>query len=227
MAYADQGMSAGRIWSIVIVALLHAILGYAFVSGLAMRVIEKAREDLKTFDVEEPPPPEEEPPPPPPDQPTQPPPISAPPVLNRFQTPTPMNAPPPPPAVPFNPQPPAPAPAPPGPPPAPPPPPPPPPPPRQAARAPVHRSGTITNDDYPASAIRAEAQGTTTISMTVGPDGRVTGCTVSRSSGNGALDSTACSLAQRRFRFTPAQDENGNNVAGRATRSVRWELPEE
>ena len=80
MAYADQGMSAGRIWSIVIVALLHAILGYAFVSGLAMRVIEKAREDLKTFDVEEPPPPEEEPPPPPPDQPTQPPPISAPPT---------------------------------------------------------------------------------------------------------------------------------------------------
>ena len=59
MAYADQKMSAGRIWSIVIVALLHALLGYAFVSGLAMRVIEKAREDLKTFDVEEPLPPEE------------------------------------------------------------------------------------------------------------------------------------------------------------------------
>lgn len=224
MAYADQKMSAGRIWSIIIVALLHAILGYAFVSGLAMRVIEKAREDLKTFDVEEPPPPEEEPPPPPPDQPTQPPPISAPPVLNRVQNPNPMSAPPPPPFTPPNFSPPAP-PAPIAP--TPPPPPPPPPPPRQAARPPVHRSGTITNDDYPASAIRAEAQGTTTISMTIGADGRVTGCTVSRSSGNSSLDSTACSLATRRFRFTPAQDENGNNVAGRATRSVRWELPEE
>ena len=226
MAYADQRMSAGRIWSIVIVALLHAILGYAFVSGLAMRVIEKAREDLKTFDVEEPPPPEEEPPPPPPDQPTQPPPISAPPVLNRVQNPNPMTAPPPPPPAPFNPLPPAPAPAPAGPPPAPPPP-PPPPPPRQAARPPVHRSGTITDDDYPASAIRAEAQGTTAIRLSVGADGRVTGCTVSRSSGNSALDSTACSLAQRRFRFTPAQDTNGNNVAGTVTRSIQWRLPDE
>jgi protein TonB len=49
---------------------------------------------------------------------------------------------------------------------------------------------------------------------------------VTRSSGNSSLDSTACSLAQRRFRFTPAQDTNGNNVAGSATRSIRWELPE-
>jgi protein TonB len=214
-------MSAGRIWAIVIVALLHAILGYAFVSGLAMRVIEKAREDLKTFDVEEPPPPEEEPPPPPPDQPTQPPPISAPPVLNRVVTNPTNTAPPPPPLSPPNfapPAPPAPI--------APPPPPPPPPPPRQSARPAQHRSGTITNDDYPAAAIRAEAQGTTTIRMSIGADGRVSGCTVSRSSGNSSLDSTACNLATRRFRFTPAQDENGNNVAGSATRSIRWQLPD-
>ena len=221
MAYADQKMSAGRIWAIVIVALLHAIIGYGFVSGLAMRVVERMKEDLKTFDVEEPPPPEEEPPPPPPDQPTQPPPISAPPVLNRVQQQPTMSAPPPPPVAPMNfapPAPPAPV--------APPPPPPPPPPPRQAARPAQHRSGTITNDDYPAAAIRAEAQGTTTIRMSVGADGRVSGCTVTRSSGNSSLDSTACNLATRRFRFTPAQDENGNNVAGSATRSIRWQLPE-
>lgn len=229
-------MSAGRVWAIVIVALLHAVLGYAFVTGLAMSVIRETMEDLKTFDVEEPPPPEEEPPPPPPDQPSTPPPVSAPPVQMRMQTNNPIQAerpvenpnPNPLPAqrqepvrqdpptrtcpdgtvVAANaacPEPPR----------------------RQAARPPVHRSGTISNDDYPSAAIRAEAQGTTVISMTIGADGRVTGCTVSRSSGNGALDSTACSLAQRRFRFTPAQDENGNNVAGRASRSIRWQLPEE
>src|SRR4028119_1764896 len=67
MAYADQRMSAGRIWAIVIVALLHALIGYAFVTGLATKAIKQIKEDLKTFDVEEPPPPEEEPPPPPPD----------------------------------------------------------------------------------------------------------------------------------------------------------------
>ena len=106
-------------------------------------------------------------------------------------------------------------------------PPPPPPPPRQAARPPQLRSGTITDDDYPASAIRAEAQGTTGIRVSEGADGRDTGCTVTRSSGNSALDSTSCSLAQRRFRFTPAQDEDGNNVPGSFSRSIVWRLPDE
>jgi len=230
MAYADQRMSAGRIWAIVIVALLHALIGYAFVTGLATKAYEQIKEDLKTFDVEEPPPPEEEPPPPPPDQPTQPPPLASPPPLNRLQQQNPMPAPPPPPIpAPFNPLPPSPAPAPPGPPPLPPPPPPPPPPPapRQAAKPPVHRSGTISNDDYPASAIRAEAQGNTTIRLSVSADGRVSACSVSGSSGNSALDSTACSLAQRRFRFAPAEDTSGNPVAGSVTRTIRWQLPEE
>src|ERR671916_45161 len=63
MAYADQQMSNSRIAAIVIVALLHALLGYAFVTGLAYNVVKKVAADLKTFNVEEPPPP---PPPPPP-----------------------------------------------------------------------------------------------------------------------------------------------------------------
>src|SRR3712207_4607743 len=102
MAYADQRMSQGRIWAIVVVALLHAIIGYAFVTGLAYRVVKAATEDLKTFDVaEEPPPPEEEPPPPPETPvPVQPPPVVSPPPIVRTQTPTPpiqtvQNAPPP------------------------------------------------------------------------------------------------------------------------------------
>ena len=64
MSYVDQGMSTGRIWSIIIVAILHILLGYAFVTGLAYSFVKGVQEDLKTFDVEEPPPPEEEPPPP-------------------------------------------------------------------------------------------------------------------------------------------------------------------
>src|SRR5687768_2774094 len=92
MAYADQKMSNGRIAAIVIVALLHALLGYAFITGLAYNVIKKAAEDLKTFDVvEEPPPPEEEPPPPPPDvQPVQPPPVVSPPPIVRVNTQAPI-----------------------------------------------------------------------------------------------------------------------------------------
>jgi protein TonB len=91
----------------------------------------------------------------------------------------------------------------------------------------VHRSGTITNDDYPASAIRAEAQGSTTMRLSISADGRVSACSVTGSSGNSALDSTACSLAQRRFRYTPAQDTSGSPVAGTVSRTVRWQLPDE
>ena len=67
MSYANRRqMSSNRTVAIVIVALLHVLLGYALITGLAYNVIKKAAEDLKTFDVEdEPPPPPEEPPPPP------------------------------------------------------------------------------------------------------------------------------------------------------------------
>ena len=209
-------------WAIIIVALLHALIGYAFVTGLATKAIQQLKEDLKTFDVEEPPPPEEEPPPPPPDQPTQPPPVTAPPVTARLQTTNPIPAPPPPPTpIPFDPRPPAPAPLPPAPPP-----PPPPPPPRAQARPAQLRSGSISNDDYPASALRAEASGTTVARYTIGPDGRVTSCSVSSSSGNASLDSTTCSLIQRRFRFRPAIGADGNPTSETKTQRVVWRLPD-
>jgi protein TonB len=91
----------------------------------------------------------------------------------------------------------------------------------------VHRSGTITNDDYPPSALRERAEGISEIDLEIGEDGRVTGCKIAGSSGNSALDSTACSLARRRFRFVPATDAKGRNVPGRSSRSVYWRLPDE
>src|SRR3546814_8153924 len=45
MAYADQQMSTRRIVSIGIVSLLHAALGYAFVSGLSYNVIKQRSEE--------------------------------------------------------------------------------------------------------------------------------------------------------------------------------------
>src|SRR5688572_33495889 len=103
MSYVDQGMmSQGRLWSIVLVAILHALLGYAFVTGLAYKFVKNVQEELKTFDVEEPPPPQEEPPPPPkqlelPPPPTAPPPISPP----QITTPTFLSPPPPPLVIPL------------------------------------------------------------------------------------------------------------------------------
>ena len=65
MSYANrQQMGSNRTVSIIVVALLHIVLGYALVTGLAYNVLKKAATDLKTFDVTEPPPPPEEKPPP-------------------------------------------------------------------------------------------------------------------------------------------------------------------
>lgn len=98
-------------------------------------------------------------------------------------------------------------------------------PPPAGATPPVYRSGSISDVDYPASALRAEEQGTVTMRLSINEDGRVTDCTITASSGSSILDSTSCSLAVRRFRFTPARDANGNNVPGMVTRSIRWSLP--
>ena len=219
MSYVDQGMTRGRVYAIIAVALLHALLAYAVVTGLAYNFMKKAAEDLKTFDVQEEPPPPPEPPPP--DQPQpQTPPIVSPPPLVRMPSPAPPmvtvpSAPPPmltPTAPPAPPTPPA-----------------PPPPPRRVepARARANLASYVSNDDYPASAIRAEEQGTTGFTLTVGPDGHVTNCSITSSSGSSALDQTTCRLMRSRARFTPAHDEQGNPTSDTVSNRIRWVLPRE
>jgi periplasmic protein TonB len=95
------------------------------------------------------------------------------------------------------------------------------------ARAAQHRSGTIGNHDYPTSALRARAEGRTSVRLQIGADGRVTGCAVEGTSGSSALDSTTCSLAQRRFRYTPAADAKGRPAAGTGRYEMNWRLPDE
>jgi len=224
MSYANRKeIGSNRTAAIVIVALIHVLLGYVLVSGLAYNVVKKAAEDLKTFDVEdEPPPPPEEPPPPPEESQLPPPPqVSAPPPLVRtivqppqIQT-TPVIQPAPvitPRADPVPPAPPA-----------------PPPPPRkvQTARAKGSLPGLFSTDDYPSSAIRDEEQGTVSVRLTIGTDGRVSDCNVTSSSGSRALDSTTCSILKRRARYTPAKDETGRNVTDTDTARIRWQLPED
>lgn len=88
-----------------------------------------------------------------------------------------------------------------------------------------NRAGWITAEDYPSAAIRAEEEGTVTISVRIGADGRVGACMVTGSSGHAALDGATCRLYQRRARFTPARDDAGTPVASTYVDRVRWELP--
>lgn len=218
MAYSDQKMSGSKIVAIVIVALIHAALGYAFVTGLAFQYVKKVSEKLNTFDVEEPPPPPpDEPPPPPPDIPMTPPPVVAPPPI--VTTPSPpvviATVPTPPPVyVPTPVVPPAPPPAPPAPPVV-----------SKAAGAKGDPAQWITNDDYPPSSIRAEEEGTTAIKWTINTQGRVENCVVTESSGSNALDQAACRALTRRARYSPATDAAGNPIATTQSRRVVWRLP--
>lgn len=82
-------------------------------------------------------------------------------------------------------------------------------------------------DSYPAAALAVAAEGVVSVAVDVGADGRVTGCRVTASSGNRALDETTCRLARRNGRFAPALDADGNAVAASvALRNVRWRIAE-
>lgn len=216
MSYAQRTqMSGNRIVAIVVVGLIHVALGYVLVTGLAYNVGKKMIEDLKTFDVEdEPPPPPDEPPPPPEQIPDTPPPIVAPPPIVRTNVaPPPMVVTPvaPPPQITVAPPKPA----------------PPPPPVRriEPARARANLASYISNDDYPSSALRNEEQGTTGFRLDVGPDGRVSGCSVTASSGSSALDSATCRLLRSRARFTPATDSTGSKTSDSVSGRIRWQIP--
>jgi protein TonB len=112
-------------------------------------------------------------------------------------------------------------------PPTPPAPPPPPPPPRrvQPAKAKANLGSLFSDEDYPASAVRAGESGATGFRLEVGPNGRVTNCTVTSSSGSSALDSTTCRLLRSRARFTPATDSTGSATSDTVGGRIVWRLP--
>jgi len=85
----------------------------------------------------------------------------------------------------------------------------------------------ITNDDYPAAAIRAGEQGTTAYRLTIGVDGRVSDCTITSSSGSTSLDAATVALLSRRARYTPARDSMGNPTIGVTNGRIVWSLPDD
>lgn len=88
-------------------------------------------------------------------------------------------------------------------------------------------SGGVGDGDYPRAALRVRAQGTLFLSFVVQPNGRVSGCRITRSSGSAVLDETTCRLITRRFRYRPALDEDGNPVATRIDGEHEWTLAPE
>ena len=248
MAYADQEMSGNKVVAIIIVALIHIAVGYVLITGLAYEAVQNVVERVTTVDIDEPEPePEPEEPPPPPEEvpETVPPPFVPPPAQNLnpdrntqrstdkiddsqkevSRTPNktcpdgsvvpqtaqcgpatkrcpdgtvvPVNA-----ACPE-------------------------PPPKFTPKDPTPRGNPgrwASNRDYPRRALREEREGVTRFRLTVGADGRVTNCQVTGSSGHSDLDEETCKLMQRRGRFNPATDGNGQDTTGTWSSAVRWQV---
>ena len=217
MAYADQQMSGNRVTALIIVALIHVALGYALVTGLAYSAAKQLITKVTTVDIKDdkpkppppPPPPKNAPPPPPIVAP--PPPVNvsvAPPAIQTVQAPPPV-APPPvlaPPAAP------------------------PPPAPRFTAKPGVPKGNPgdwVTPEDYPSKALRENRTGTTGFRLTYDASGRPTGCEITSPSGSEDLDQATCTYAQRRARFKPGTDGDGNPAGGSYTSRVKWVIPKD
>jgi protein TonB len=236
-----------RITAIVGVGLLHGLLGYAFLTGLALDVVRQAGQSLKVFEIVEPPPPPPiEPPRPamkpaperegaaaPPNLKSRPTPVIAPPPTIKLNVPTPIVA-----APEATPLPPGPDPtagnA------------------SQAgpgwgaggqgvgtgsgasgfgaggggiARGAQHVSGELRNSDYPRTALRMGIEGTVTVRYTIAPDGFAERCVILQTSGSAELDQTTCRLIERRFRYRPARDASGRPVPQDLVKTYDWWLP--
>lgn len=99
-----------------------------------------------------------------------------------------------------------------------------------APRAPKPRnapSGWVTSNDYPARDLREGNQGVTGFTLTIGADGKVQSCAVTRSSGYSGLDKATCDNISRRARFEPATDGSGNRTSGTYNGNIRWQIPQD
>lgn len=92
-----------------------------------------------------------------------------------------------------------------------------------AARAQGDVRPLFTADDYPVGALLLGQEGAAQAKLTVGPNGRVMGCEIVRSSSYPALDSATCALLTRRAKFRPARDASGlATVDEYITPPVNW-----
>ena len=214
MAYADQQLSGNRTTAFIIVALIHVVVGYLLITGLAYEGFQQIVKKVTTIDVKKDEPKKDEPPPPPPKD-LAPPPIVAPPpkISINVAPPTVVTVQEPPPQPPpvivqppavvaprFTPK---------------------------GALPKGNPGNWATTNDYPSQALREERQGTTSFRVTIGTDGKVIECVVTGSSGTPELDSTACAKIRSRARFTPATDGDGNPTTGSYSNKIRWVIPKE
>lgn len=77
---------------------------------------------------------------------------------------------------------------------------------------------------YPRQALAAGEQGTVGITVTIGKDGRVKDCVVTKSSGFQSLDNGTCDEFIKYAVFKPAMDDQGHPKEGTWSTTINWRL---
>ncbi|MGN3973784.1 TonB family protein [Tsuneonella sp. SYSU-LHT278] len=221
MAYIDQRNLRDRPGAVAAVVAIHAVVGYALVTGLSFeQVVDTVKNPEGIFvpDVELPPPTEPDPvvepepslvsppihaPTPPLELPSARPPVDSSPIIVQLPDLVPFVAPKPTPSASAS---------------------------AKVDPVPARPRGDpgrwVTVDDYRSSWIAREWTGVARFRVDVGVNGRVETCTITSSSGHAELDSATCALIARRAQFEPAKDASGARIPGVYASAVRWELPE-
>ena len=83
-------------------------------------------------------------------------------------------------------------------------------------------AGEIKVSDYPRAERRAGIGGRVEFRFTVGVTGRVTDCTITRSSGNAELDATTCRVVMKRFRYRPSTNAAGYSIPAEVEGDHLW-----
>ncbi|MFA6314629.1 MAG: TonB family protein [Sterolibacterium sp.] len=192
MSYVQPHDSGRRFTGIIFVVVLHALLVYGLINGLARKIVEVVSQPLETKIIEElKPPPDKPPPPPPPKLNTPPPPYIPPPEVSvqmpaassQFAiTAVSRDKPPPTPVI---------APA-----------------PRKITRqAAIVNANACDKPDYPPASLRSQEAGVVTLGFLIDVDGRVLESKVENSSGYRRLDEAA-RKALGLCKFQPAMIDN-------------------
>ena len=211
MSYAHPRSSGRRTAGIILTIVLHIVLIYALLHGLARKIVNIVAPPLETKIIEEIKPPQpEKPPPPPPKLAAPPPPFIPPPEVNiqmPIQPPPTITAaptPPPPAPVVIAPTPPTPAPV------------------APVRTPPVVLASSCEKPEYPSASRRANETGTVLLSFLIDQNGKVIDSKVERSSGFRRLDEAAkAGLGLCKFR--PAT-VNGAPVQAWARIEYVWRL---
>ena len=84
----------------------------------------------------------------------------------------------------------------------------------------------VTDRDYRPRWMREGLTGSASFTLGIDASGKVTDCTITRSTGHEPLDSATCQLIRERARFDAARDGNGRPVTGSYSGTITWRIPD-